>query len=207
MRRQTVARLYGLHDKPKTCRLLVVVRRSQDARRRLREAYRNVADRYDDRSLLDYDSWWRDPEILKTLGPLLAEPFTSAAPTVVLGPAASGYLLGPLAALALDVGFVAVTKDPRTSVDSDAWRVRTTPPDYQDRHLELGFRRRLLTSADRVVAVDDLVDTASQLLIIKALVLDAGATWLGASVLIDNLRHAQPRRQLNLHAVLHVRDL
>jgi len=184
-----------------------MVGRSEVERARLRQAYRSVSDRYDDRFQLDYDGWWRDPEILMTLGPLLAEPFTSSAPTVVLGPSASGYLLGPLAALALDVGFVAVTKDPGTGIDSDAWRVRTTPPDYRDRHLQLGFRRRLVTSADRVVAVDDVVDTGSQLLVVKALVEDAGATWLGASVLIDNLGHAQRRRQLNLHAVLHIRDL
>lgn len=92
-------------------------------------------------------------------------------------------------------------------MDSDPWRVRTTPPDYQDRHLELGLRRRLLNSADRVLAVDDVIDTGGQLGTLHANTQDAGATWLGASVLVDNLRTSQPRRQLNLQAVFHVREL
>jgi adenine phosphoribosyltransferase len=176
-------------------------------REQMRALYRSVSDRNYDGQTFDFDDWWRSPTILGELGPLLAERFRLERVSVVLGPASSGYLLGPLVAMALGVGFVPVSKQPRTGVDSDLWRVRTTPPDYQDRHLELGFRRRLMTSSDRVLAVDDLVDTAGQLLTLQALTQDANATWIGATVLIDNLRTSQPRRQLNLHAVFHVRDL
>jgi len=179
----------------------------EQTRTRMRALYRDVTDRNYDGSAFDLDDWWRHPEVLGNLGPLLAAPFTHDRPTVVIGPAASGYLLGALTATALGVGFVPVSKHPRTGVDSDPWRVRTTPPDYQDRHLELGLRRRLLTSTDRVVAVDDLIDTGGQLSTLQTLTQDAGATWIGASVLIDNLRTPQPRRQLNLYAVFHVREL
>jgi adenine phosphoribosyltransferase len=176
-------------------------------RDQMRALYHDVSDRNYDAETFDFDGWWKSPNILGELGPLLAEQFRSEGVSVVLGPAASGYLLGPLVAIALGVGFVPVSKHPRTGVDSDPWRVRTTPPDYQDRHLELGFRRRLITSSDRVLAVDDLVDTAGQLLTLQGLTQDAGATWVGATVLIDNLQTSQPRRQLNLHAVFHAREL
>jgi adenine phosphoribosyltransferase len=75
------------------------------------------------------------------------------------------------------------------------------------RHLELGFRRDLITSSDRVLAVDDIVDTAGQLLTLRALTKESGSSWVGASVLIDNLQTSHLRRELNLHAVFHVRDL
>ena len=39
-------------------------------------------------------------------------------PTVVVGPALSGYLVGSLAAVHLRVGFVAVVKDPPDIVDT-----------------------------------------------------------------------------------------
>ena len=175
-------------------------------REKMRALYHEVGDRNTDSRLVDVDGWWASPAILGALGFLLAEPFRSSRVSVVLRPAASGYLLGPLVAIALGVGFVPVSKDPETGVDSDAWRVRTTPPDYEDRHLELGFRRRLISSSDRVLAVDDLVDSGAQLQTLQALIQDCGATWVGASVLIDNLGTGQRRRLLNLHAVFHIRE-
>jgi adenine phosphoribosyltransferase len=62
------------------------------------------------------------------------------------------------------VGFIEVRKDRAASCDSDAWLRRTTPPDYRDRHLTLGFRRDLLDSRDRVLLVDDWIDTGGQAL-------------------------------------------
>ena len=81
---------------------------------------------------------------------------------LVIGPQSSGCLLGPLVALHLHVGFVEVRKDRGPSGDSDAWLRRTTPPDYQDRHLSLGFRKRLITGGDRVLFVDDWIETGGQ---------------------------------------------
>jgi adenine phosphoribosyltransferase len=152
-------------------------------------------------------SWWREPEVLAGVGDLLTEPFREATPTVVIGPSASGYLTGALAATSLGVGFCPVPKDAAPSFDSDPWVTVTSPPDYKDRHLELGLPKGLIRPADRVLAVDDLIDTGGQLLALQRLVGEIGATWIGASVLIDNLRESQPRRQLNLTSVFHIRDL
>ncbi|WP_144670817.1 phosphoribosyltransferase family protein [Arthrobacter sp. U41] len=152
-------------------------------------------------------TWWREPDVIAGIGNLLAEPFRAAAPTVVIGPSASGYLTGVLAAASLGVGFCPIPKDAAPSFDSDPWITVTSPPDYKDRHLELGLPKGLIRSGDRVLAVDDLIDTGGQLLALQRLVGEMGATWIGASVLIDNLKENQPRRQLNLKSVFHIRDL
>jgi adenine phosphoribosyltransferase len=62
------------------------------------------------------------------------------------------------------VGLVEVQKDPSPATDSDDWVTETTPPDYRDRHLSLGFPRRLVSPSDRVVLVYDWGDTGGQAL-------------------------------------------
>ncbi|OXM48891.1 phosphoribosyltransferase family protein [Amycolatopsis alba] len=118
-----------------------------------------------------------------------------------------GCLLGPLVALHFDVGFVEVRKDRVASSDSDVWLQRTTPPDYQDRHLTLGFRKSLVTSGDRVLFVDDWIETGGQANAAHLLVEDAEATWIGAATVVDALHSNQVRRQLNVRSLLHVREL
>lgn len=151
--------------------------------------------------------WWRDPKVIAGIGDLLAEPFRQAYPSVVIGPSASGYLTGALTAASLGVGFCPVPKDAAPSFDSDPWVSVTSPPDYKDRHLELGLPKGLIRPGDRVLAVDDLIDTGGQLLALQRLIAEIGATWVGASVLIDNLKESTPRRQLSLKSVFHIRDL
>ncbi|GAA3630783.1 phosphoribosyltransferase family protein [Kineosporia mesophila] len=158
-------------------------------------------------SLADVTGWWRDPELLQALGPALAEANPKAAPTVVAGPASKGMLLGALVAAHLGVGFVEVRKNPSRAYDSDAWWQRTTPPDYQDRHLRMGFRRDLIRSGDRVLFVDDWIATGGQALTVQALVEDAGASWAGASVIVDSLDDSRARRALQLSSLLHIREL
>ncbi len=93
------------------------------------------------------------------------------------------------------------------SSDSDVWLQRTTPPDYQDRHLTLGFRKSLVTSGDRVLFVDDWIETGGQANAAHLLVEDAEATWIGAATVVDALHSNQVRRQLNVRSLLHVREL
>lgn len=80
----------------------------------------------------DISGWWRDPTVLAELGPALVAPYRSARPTVVLAPAVTGLLLGPLAATALGVGFVAAHKpaDGRLPAGPLTWA--QSPPDYGD---------------------------------------------------------------------------
>lgn len=153
------------------------------------------------------DGWWRDPHILERLPAALVEPFRALDPTVVLGPQSSGFLLGPLAARELGIGFVAARKEINLVADSDTWIRATTPPDYRDRHIEFGFRQGAITAADRVLIVDDWADTGSQLRALHALVQHVQARVIGTAVIADGLSDHRTRRDLQLTSLVHAREL
>lgn len=115
---------------------------SRELRDRLRWAFAWRGDRWDDGLLADATGWWRDPVLLGDLVTAMAAPLREQQPTVVLGLASRRVLLGALVAQRLGIGLVEVRKDPNPAADSDDWVTTTTPPDYRDRHLMLGFRRR-----------------------------------------------------------------
>lgn len=155
----------------------------------------------------DYAAWWRDPTVLSQIGPALAASCGDLEPTVVLGTEAHGFLLGPLVALHLGIGFAAVRKQPERTSDDEVWLVRRTPPDYRDRHLDLAVRHSVLRPGDRVLFVDEWAASGGQALACQQLVGDARATWLGAAVVVDALESSADRRNLNLRGLLHVREL
>lgn len=144
--------------------------------------------------------------MLQSLAPALAD-LHEERPTVVLGPQSRGSLLGALVAAHLDVGFVEARKEPGPASDSDQWLTRTTPPDYRDRHLVFGFRRVLVRGGDRVLFVDDWVDSGSTAEVCRQLVLRAGGSWVGAATIVDALASSRHRRELHLRALIHARDL
>jgi adenine phosphoribosyltransferase len=183
------------------------VARVEDVRERLKAAFLWRGDRTDESSRADITGWWRDASLLAALGPALAALVVPSEPTVVLGLQSRGLILGALLARELDVGLIEVRKDPGPAADSDTWVTRTTPPDYRDRHLSLGFRRGLLQAGDRAVLVDDWIATGGQAVATQGLVETAGATWCGAVVIVDGLVDSRVRRQLRLQSLLHIREL
>ncbi|GIG67676.1 phosphoribosyltransferase family protein [Phytomonospora endophytica] len=113
--------------------------------------------------------WWRDAELLALLGPALAalEPVTPDGPTVIAGAQSSGYLLGPLVAIELGLGFVGVQKRPEP-----------------DGTITLAIADGVLAPGERVLLVDDLVDTGAQARAVRGLLRRHGATWLGVRALM-----------------------
>jgi len=176
-------------------------------REALRAGFRWRGDRTDERLLADPTGWWADPRVLHEMGPALAELFAGADPTVVVGLQSRGTLLGALVAAHLGLGLVEVRKDPSPLADSDRWFTVHTPPDYRDRTLRLGARADHLKAGDRVLVVDDWVQTGGQLLGVREIVTRAGATWCGVALVVDGLSDSSLRRSLNLRSLLHVRDL
>ena len=79
---------------------------SSTLRDELRAAFSWLGDKWDRSGYADMTGWWRDPALLRQLGPALAEPFHELRPTVVLGPQSRGMLLGALVAAELGVGLV-----------------------------------------------------------------------------------------------------
>ena len=151
-------------------------------RDRLRAAFRWVdLGPHATHDVSDASGWWRDGGILADLGPALAALHAGPPPTVVLGPETSGFLLGPLVARALGVGFVEAYKG------GLAGRVvrRATVPDHRGRTVTLSVREHLLTPADRVLVVDDWAATGAQLDALRSLVVEAGAEYLGAVVVVN----------------------
>jgi adenine phosphoribosyltransferase len=175
-------------------------------RKRLKETFAWVGDAGTTSTAADRSGWIRDAQVVAEVGHALAGLFPDASPTVVLAPQSSGFIFGPLVAHSTGAGFVGASKK-RALADSDRWLVATTPLDYAGRNMEMGFRARLVTGADRVLIIDDWADTGGQLLALKALVEMSGARYIGAAVVVDALSDQSVRRNLNLQSLLNVRDL
>lgn len=154
----------------------------------------------------DVSGWWRDPQILATLGPALAALFPHERPTVVIAPETTGLLLGPLVAVALAAGFVPATKagDGRRIAELTTWT--HTPPDYRGRTFRLGVRDRHIGPKDRVLLVDDWVSTGAQIRALYQLVAARGAAAVGAAAVVAD---CPPRlaRELRVRSLLTAEDL
>jgi adenine phosphoribosyltransferase len=174
---------------------------------RLIEAFAWLGDRGTESSLADRTGWLRDPRLLAELGAAMAAPFGSAKPNLVAGPVGSGLPLAALTAHHLGVGMAAIEKAARAASDSDRWLTAIAGPDHRDRHLTMAVRAGLLGPGDRVLVVDDWVETGSQLSAIRALVEESGAEYVGAVVVVDALDSAQRRTGLGIRSIIHVRDL
>lgn len=185
-------------------------RRHLEAARPFREElllnFRWQGDRTDDGRWADVTDWWRDSALLSRLGPEVAGLFSAEVPTVVAGTQSRGTLLGALVAAHLGIGLIEIHKNSGPAADSESWRYRTTPPDYRDRHLSLGFPKHLLSAGERVLFVDDWISTGGQALAARGLVEDAGAQWLGAAVIVDGLTEPRLRRDLAVKSLLTIRE-
>jgi len=132
----------------------------------------------------DLSGWWREPGVLAAIGPALAALFADERPTVVVAPEATGFLLGPLVATALDAGFVPAVKaaDGRVIAGATSWA--ETGPDYRGRRLRLGVCDRHLGPGDRVLVVDDWVATGAQIRALYQVIANRGAEAVGAAAVV-----------------------
>lgn len=181
--------------------------RVSDLRDHLRSTFRWLGDRTDPDSRADVTGWWRDAATIDQIGNALAGLFSDHSPSVVMGTQSRGSMLGVLTARSLGVGFAEVRKQPGRAADSDGWWSASTAPDYRDTHLELGLRRSLLRSGDRVLFVDDWIATGAQAYACRELVEMSGAHWIGAAVIVDGLERPQLRRTLTVRSLIHIREL
>jgi adenine phosphoribosyltransferase len=143
-------------------------------------------------------------EVLGVVGAALAAPFQDAAVTVVASPEARGFVLGALVARELGTGLVLVRK--QGSHHPGASLQVQTAPDWRGRELVLRLHSDALRPTDRVLVVDDWIETGSQATAIQTLITRCGAQAVGVAALVDDT--TQPtRRRLNLHALLRSADL
>ena len=189
-------------EPPSVLAYAAAVKRSRDSgiKARLVAAYQPVEDIYDP------SLWWLDPDLLRDLVSALADLHRDGDPSVVVGIESRGLLLGALVAQHLRVGFVEVRKDEHPKDLGVPLLRRTTPPDYRDRGLTLTMRRKLLHPRDRVLLVDDWIDTGAQATAVTTLVGDAEATWIGCAVVVDALTSGI-RQGLAVRSILRVHEL
>jgi adenine phosphoribosyltransferase len=136
----------------------------------------------------DVSGWWRDPAILAGVGAALADLFAAERPTVVVSPEVTGFLLGPLVAAALGVGFVEAYKDARDRLVPVEMLWGRSEPDYRGRVLSLGVRAARLAADDRALVVDDWSVTGAQVGALRAALRPAGVPVVGAAVIVDGCR-------------------
>lgn len=161
---------------------------------------------WSDHYLTDRSGWWRDPLVLELLGPALAGLFADAPrPTVVVAPATSGFLIGPLVARALGVGFVEAYRDLTDHELADDLVTRVSDPGHDGRPATLGVRARHLGSEDRVLVVDDWAETGAQLGALAEIMAHVGARYLGAAVIVDGAP-VDVRSRLSLRGLLRDAD-
>jgi adenine phosphoribosyltransferase len=136
----------------------------------------------------DRSGWWRDPRILDELGPALAGLFPHAKPTVVVAPEVTGFLVGPLVARALGVGFVEAYRAGARRPIAEHMTWADVPADHRGERRRLGVRSHLLGRGDRVLVVDDWAATGAQSRALTTLVMSLGAASVGTAVIVDETR-------------------
>lgn len=125
----------------------------------------------------------RDAELLALLGAALAAPFRDTGVTKVCAPEARGPILGALAATALGVGLVVARKDERNHPGAD--RRTTSAPTWRGSTETFLTRSFDFAPGDRVLVVDDWITSGSSVRALADAVAAHGATYAGASVLVD----------------------
>ena len=123
----------------------------------------------------------------------LAGPFREDGVTAVCGIETRGFLLGAAAAVELGVGFVAVRKGEGILPGKKV--TRRSDPDYRNTRQELRLQRAAVGPEDRVLLVDDWIETGSQASAVRSMVEECGGQWAGCSVVVDQ---TAPARRVNL---------
>jgi adenine phosphoribosyltransferase len=117
--------------------------------------------------------WFSDADLFARIIQALAAPFASRGITKVVSIESRAFLLAGAVARELRAGAVPIRK--RGAVFPGPHYSRTTSPDWQGRHLELLLQRQSLRSTDRLLLVDDWIETGGQVVAAIDLVIEAGA--------------------------------
>lgn len=140
-----------------------------------------------------------DPGVLRRAAAALAAPFTSTGVTKVAGLEARGFIFAATVALELGAGFVAIRKP--GSIHPGPKEFVVTAPDWRGHEVKLAVQRSAIDGGDRILLVDDWAETGSQALGAKQLIESCGGTYVGSSLLVDQLEDAVRRRLAPVFAV------
>jgi adenine phosphoribosyltransferase len=143
--------------------------------------------------------WFDDSATLRAIAAALVDPFRDAA-TKVAGVESRGFILGAACALELDVGFVPIRKGEGLFPGPKA--VVQTPADYRGGGHALRLQRAALGDGERVLLVDDWIETGSQAMGARKLIEECGATFLGVAAVVDQLPPDRREYLVRVHTLL-----
>ncbi|MFI2209674.1 phosphoribosyltransferase family protein [Streptomyces sp. NPDC020141] len=153
------------------------------------------------------DVWavFRDAGALAAVVAALVEPFRNERITAVCGIESRGFLLGGAAAVELGVGFVPVRKGEGLLPGDTV--TRRASPDYRDLRHTLRLQRSSLGPGDRVLLIDDWIETGSRAAAVRSMAEECGADRAGCGVVVDQLAAARRDALGALHGLVAARDL
>ena len=143
--------------------------------------------------------WFDDPKTLRAIAAALVEPFRDNA-TKVAGIESRGFILGAACALELDVGFVPIRKG--SGIFPGPKAIVETAADYRGGRQTLRLQRAALAADDRVLLVDDWIETGSQAAGARALVEACCATFVGVAAIVDQLPSDRHEPLLHVHTLV-----
>jgi adenine phosphoribosyltransferase len=146
-----------------------------------------------------------DGDFLRDASEALAAPFRTAGVTKVAGIEARGFILGAAVALDLAVGFAPIRKE--GAIHPGPKAAARVAPDWRGKEPVLQLQRAAVAKTDRVLLVDDWVETGSQALAARRLIEECGALWAGLTVLVDQVDPAVRDLLEPFAAVASSRDL
>jgi adenine phosphoribosyltransferase len=152
----------------------------------------------------DVDGLFRDAQLVELLGEALAGPFRDEGITIACAVEAVGFVPATLVARSLGVGVVLLRKHPRPG---GAVIAETTGPDWRGRTATFSVHVGHLRASDRVLIVDEWVETGSHAMAAWRLIEQCGATPVGTAAVIDDVRNAEVRASLRLCGLLRADEL
>jgi len=145
-----------------------------------------------------------DSELFARVIDAMAAPFEGAVDKIV-GIESRGFVLGAAVASRLRVGFAAIRKS--DGLYPGETFTAFTASDYRGRRHTFRLQRAAVRADERVGLVDDWFETGSQGLIARRLLEQAGASYVGASIIVDQLS-AEMRDALGpCHALVSASEL
>lgn len=151
----------------------------------------------------DFSCVFRSSELVAGFGPALVAPFSDSDITAVVGIEARGFVLGALCAQTLGVGLVLARK--KGSIHPGEKVTVISEPDWRERRIRFELSR-VLDPNDRVLLVDDWIETGSQAYAVARAIDLCGAELVGTSVLVDQTTPSK-RRALRIASLVQAADL
>jgi adenine phosphoribosyltransferase len=163
-------------------------------------SYRDLIDQNTSGNRCDVTPLFADHDAFVALVEDLARPFNNPAPDLVAGIDALGFILGAALALRLDKGFVPLRKGGKLPVAVDI----ADFVDYTGQQKRLELRQDAIRIGERVLLVDEWIETGAQVSAAIDLIERHGGVVLGIATINmdDNPRTRALRERYTCHAAL-----